>query len=166
MGKHAVIEAGLNEFGNARHKMAPRVRVTERVTGTAQQDKFDRLAGTVVRFKGIEGVTHDGHTTADKLAAALAGRRVTQLTENMTRWRKEGSKFTLTLRGVGGKLVARKTNTKSFNGWLVEYIVAGGKQSILVAAVPKGSSINTNGEREDACRAGLNTLQLILRKIS
>jgi hypothetical protein len=165
MGKHAVISAGTDAFGNERHKMAPRVRVTERVTGTAQQAKFDSLAGNVVTFQGMEGITHDAVTeTATRLALALAGRRVTQLTENVTQWRKVSStRFELTLRGVGGKLVTRKSNTKTFKGWVTEYITAGHGQTIEVARIEKGTSINTNGERMDACVSGMNILQLILR---
>jgi hypothetical protein len=59
MGKHAVISAGQDVYGNERHKMAPRVRVTERRNGTEQTRKFDRLAGPVVSFPGMEGITHE-----------------------------------------------------------------------------------------------------------
>jgi hypothetical protein len=165
MGFHATISAGTDVFGNERHKSAPRVRVTERVTGMAQQAKFNSLAGNVVTFQGMEGITHDAVTeTASRLALALAGRRITQFTETTAQWRKVSStRFELTLRGVGGRLVTRKSNTKAFKGWVTEYIIAGGGQVIEVARIPNGTSINTNGERMDACVSGMNILQLILR---
>jgi hypothetical protein len=168
MGFHATISAGQDVFGNERHKSAPRVRVSERVTGTAQQAKFDRLAGHVVTFQGMPGITHETVTeTATLLAMALSGRKITDMTAVMSDWRKVSStKFELTLRGVGGKLVTRKSNTKTFKGWITEYITPGQAQKIECARVPKGSAIETNGERMDACRSGMNVLQLILRAMA
>jgi hypothetical protein len=165
MGFHATINAGQDAFGNMRHKSAPRVRVSERVTGTAQQAKFDRLAGHVVTFQGMDGITHDSVTeTATRLAIALAGRRITDMTAVMSDWRKVSStKFELTLRGVGGKLITRKSNAKNFKGWITEYVIPGGGQVIECARIARGTAIETNGERMDACRTGMNVLQMILR---
>jgi len=49
MGFHAVISAGVNEFGNDRHRVAPRVKASERVTGYGQQVKADAIAGQVTK---------------------------------------------------------------------------------------------------------------------
>jgi hypothetical protein len=49
MSFHAVISAGVNEFGNDRHRVAPRVKASERVTGYGQQQRSDRMAGPVTK---------------------------------------------------------------------------------------------------------------------
>lgn len=166
MGFHATITAGQDAFGNMRHKTAPRVKASERVTGTAQQDKARRLAGPVVTFPGIPGVTHDEVSqTTLKLASYLAGRKVTALTERWTDFRKvSATRFELTLRGIGGKVVVIKRNptkTSDFKGWVALYVATDGTQ-VELTRVAKGDSIETNGERSDTCRKALTVLQLRL----
>lgn len=165
MGHHATIAAGRDEFGNLRHKTAPRVRASERVTGTAQQDKARQLAGPVVSFQGMPGITHDAVSqTTIRLAAMLAGRKVTQLTERWTDYRKvSATRFELTLRGIGGKVEVIKRNptkTSDFKGWVAYYTLGG--ERIELTRVAKGDSIETNGERADCARHALNVLQLRL----
>jgi hypothetical protein len=163
MGKHAVISAGQDVYGNERHKMAPRVRVTERVTGYAQQEKARRLAGPVMHFSGLKPDISD---TTRILLSMIAGRKVTDMTETMASWRKESAtRHVLTFRSLVGKIVVKKANRKDFNGWEAHYIPAGQNTGPVLVQIAKGSSINHNGEREDACRAAMNLLHVALQNV-
>lgn len=158
MGKHAVISAGTNEFGNERHKLAPRVRVTERVTGYAQQEKSNRLAGQV-RLEKFAPMT--GPTTLEML---IADRKVTSMTATMTQYRKvSATRWELNMRAMGARIIVRKVTTKSFTGWIAEFMPYSGGRVVL-GAVPKGGSINHNGESEDTRRMALVNLHSALIK--
>lgn len=155
MGHHATIGTRLTS--------APRVRVTERVTGSAQVRKFHENAGQVITFPAIPGITHDT-TTNDEFRAMLAGRIVSRFTETMSHFRKEtATRWVCPLRSIGGKIVVRKSNTKEFTGWIAMFCEPGKNTGTVIAAVAKGTSINHNGEREDCCRTALNVVTLIAR---
>lgn len=127
--------------------------------------RVDQPAAPVVTFPGIPGITHDAVSdTTRKLAAALAGRKVTALTERWTDFRKvTATRFTLTLRGIGGSVEVCKRNptkTSDFKGWVAYYTLGG--ERIELTRVAKGDSIETNGERADCARHALTVLQLRL----
>lgn len=165
MGFHATIAAGRDAFGNERHKVAPRVLASPRVTGTSQVQKFHELAGNIVSFPGIDGVTHDATTRAEALRAMLARRKVTHMTYVASDWRKDtATRWSLTMRALDGRMTARKVANKSFNGWIVFFETFTGVK-IELARVAKGQSIEHNGERADACRAGMNVLHVALASL-
>ena len=163
MGFHATISAGTDAFGNERHKAAPRVMASPRVTGTAQMDKFHALAGGVT-------VTKATPVFSDKsldLAFMLAGRRITDLTETLAQFRRESAtRFVCQTRRLGGHIEVKKVNRKDFKGWVALYFAPGSKTGHELASVAKGQSIETNGERQDTCRAALNRMQVLLMAAS
>jgi hypothetical protein len=150
MGHHATIGTRLTS--------APRVSVTDRITGTAQQRIAAQLAGPVFT----------SHTdpiwseTALMLAMHLAGRKITRITETVNSFRKDGQNWELKLSQFNARIIVRKSNTKHFTGWYAMLVPFGQKTGNVIAKVAKGTAIETNGERQDCCRAAMNKLQALL----
>lgn len=163
MGFHATIAAGTDKFGNERHKSAPRVRVTERVTGSAQVRKFHELAGALK----VENIGSQFTDTMMAVALVIAGRQITRLTATIANFRKvSATRWDANLREMNAHLVVRKVNSKAFTGWQAELIAYGQQRGAVLAQIAKGDSINTNGERLDACIKGLNMAHLVARMLS
>lgn len=160
MGFHATINAGTDEFGNMKHRPAPRVKASPRVTGYDQQMKSDSLASAVTSENGPK-VFSD---TSWALAVLIADRKVTSMTATMTQYRKvSATRWELNLRNMGARIIVRKVTTESFTGWLAEFMPYGGGRVVL-GAVPKGGSIDHNGESQDARRMALVNLHSALIK--
>ncbi len=162
MGFHATINAGNDAFGNMRHKVAPRVNASPRVTGYSQQVKSDALAGAVTTETGPK-IFSD---TSMALTIALAGRKVTDMTATFSQYRKvTATRWELNMRNLGGRIVVRKVTTKDFNGWLSEFHpYTGGR--VALGGVGKGQSIDHNGESSDARRLALVKLHNALIRIA
>ena len=160
MGFHATINAGTDAFGNMKHRPAPRVKASPRVTGYDQQMKSDRLASAVTSGNGPK-VFSD---TSWALTVFLSDRKVTAMTATMDQYRKVSAvKWELNLRNMGARIIVRKVTSKSFTGWLAEFQpYTGGR--VVLGAVPKGGSIDHNGESKDARRMALVNLHSALIK--
>ena len=158
MGHHANVGTSL--------RPAPRAIVTERVTGYAQAQKFETLAGPVFTMNLRPDVT----PTMVAFIQGIADRKITRLTETMLDYRKvSGTRWELTLRWMDARIVVRKVNaTKKspWTGWVAELVPMGAKTGHVVCAVAKGDAIETNGERSDCCRAAMNVLQATLIKLA
>lgn len=167
MGFHATIASGVDAFGNARHKSAPRVRVTERVTGTAQITKFHQLAGPVL---AIAGLMPDITPTMAEFAAMLLGRKITRLTATMNDWKPVNTSKTrweLRLRDLGYIITARKVTPSKrngmFGGWEACLVKMGENSGQMLAQIPTGGSIDRMGVPDDCRRKALNVIHLIMQ---
>lgn len=167
MGHHALIAAGRNEFGDLRHKVAPRVKASARVTGYAQQVKSDALAGPV----STEIVDPIWTDLMVEFAIMVATRKVTRITETVSGFQRvSATQYVLKLSQFNCRIVVKKVARKDFNGWAA-FITPFGTTNLIPirnanghVRLGKGESINTNGERADVCRMALNALQAGLFK--
>lgn len=129
MSFKAVISAGVNEFGNERHRVAPRVKATERVTGYGQQMKSDRMAGSVTTT--VEPAITETHDAIK--AMGLDIRKGFRFTEDMitviergTTWRdvrKDGKRTgNQEMRVSSGVLrltkVSKRINKITYTAWV------------------------------------------------
>jgi hypothetical protein len=169
MGFHATIAAGRDEFGNLRHKSAPRVRVTEKVTPYSQAIKGLELAGPV-HTETVDPMWSD---LMVQFQLALVQRKVTRVTETVSEFQRvSATQYVLKLSQFNCRIVVKKVNSKEFKGWAA-FITPFGTNALIKIVnahghvrMGKGESVNTNGERADVCRLALNALQASLFKIS
>lgn len=155
MGKHAVI--GNSQVGrkNQTLKSGAQYAAAARVRDAAA------MAGPVHHSQGEQSFSD----TAMALTIALATRSVTDMTYRMSDYRKDGTKWALNMRSLGGRIVCRRVATKTFTGWVAEFMpYTGGRVSL--AKIAKGNSIDHNGESEDCRRAALVNLHSALIKIA
>jgi hypothetical protein len=161
MGFHATVNAGTDQFGNMRHKIAPRVKASPRVTGTDQVRKFHALAGPVLADEADLDMSIRMELHVLRFQEALKDRARTPLTEPVTAFsRVTPTSYELQTHSIGGKIVTRKVARKDFTGWVAEHVLGGIRTPL--ASVQKGHSATVNGERYDCCVSALTTLQTLL----
>jgi hypothetical protein len=125
--------------------------------------KFHELAGPVFAMNLRPDVT----PAMVAFMQGIADRKITRLTETVTQYRKEtATRWELTLRSIGARIVVEKSKSRDFNGWTAFLVPMGQQNGVILAEVRKGDAIETNGERADCCRAAMNVLQATLIRLA